>query len=105
MTTISPPPAGLALATLIPLSVRRMLGFRVILTGEQMDLGSEVLIVQVGPAAPYRLLLMQMAPDGLVQVELMEVGKRTKVVACRKVLTDLVGLSLERWGDEWGLVG
>lgn len=95
MTTCPQPSTGLALSLLVPQRVRQALNWRVMLDGRQ-ECGSDTLFVQVGPSSPYRLLVMCSGADGLVNLQLWQVGKTLKVLVNERVLAELVEYSLEK---------
>jgi hypothetical protein len=94
---------GKALAFLVPASVRSKMRWRTVNTGEDLGLGKEVAVVQIGPSAPYRILVLEMGSDDLVSYQVFQANGKMKVVKTGKAMSDLVGLQLEKLVDEFNL--
>lgn len=95
MNTVQrPKPTGLALWPLVGVVADRLKARKPL---SAVDLGSDadVLVVQVGPAVPYRLLLLQSESDGMIRIELWQANGKMKSVAVRSATSDLVPDALE----------
>lgn len=97
--TLRPPPTGLCYWPLV-VGLKDRLNLRVPLSAKLVEVDCDCLLVQIGPGSPYRLLVICGEPDGLLRMQLWEVGKRLKVVAEEKVLSDLVAERLKVWAEE-----
>lgn len=91
-----------ALSKLVPHCIRPALRWRVALDAKLED-GTEALMAQVGPAVPYRLLVIHSAPDGLLHVELWEVRKGLKVLMSANVESDRIVPLLQKMGADFSL--
>jgi hypothetical protein len=105
-TTIRHPPSvGQALWPLVA-PQRTALNARTPLPSKWVEQGQDCLIVQVGPAAPYRLLVLHPDPDGLIHIRLWELRhKRVEEVVSERCLSDLVGEVLRRITINFNLSG
>lgn len=96
----SKPSTAQNLSLLVTPDVRKALNWRKVLNGDFGECGTEALMVQVGPPAPYRLLVLHSGEDGLITVQLWEVKKKTSVIFDRKVMSDLVPFTLQKVAAE-----
>lgn len=103
MTTFPKPSTGLALSLLVGDSVRKKLNWRRAQDGRLEDEDCQAMFVQIGPGAPYRLLVLSADESGLLRVQVWKVTKQLKVEVDRKVMSDLLEPTLERVAIELGL--
>jgi len=101
--TLKAPSAAQMLASLVPSNVRTLIKWRKTTDGRIMDLGTDVLFARVGSDAPTRLLMLHSGDDGLVRIQLTELGRTSKVIATETALPDLVEFVLVKWADQYGL--
>lgn len=102
MTATKAKPSGLALWPLVGV-VSDRLQCRRPAAGEDMGMGRDVLIVQVGPPVPYRLLLLEPDRTGLIRMQLWQANGKMKVATERMVMSDLVPDVLTEWAEEYNL--
>lgn len=97
------PPSGLALWWLVPLAVRLQLRSRVPLDARVID-DTVAVVVQVGPSAPVRWLILSADNDGRVRCRLWEL-RRTAVRDLAEIVveSDRLTATLQRWATEFGL--
>jgi hypothetical protein len=94
---------GRALLLLVPNSLRTKLQWRKSMEGIVVDAGADCLIAQIGPPAPYRLLILHMEADGLVRVLVGECGRKWKWLCEKKCMTDLLENVLEEIASKFTL--
>ena len=97
-----PRPSGLSLWPLIGV-VSDQIGARRPLCGEEMGTGRDVLVVQVGPPVPYRLLVVESTPDGLIHMQLWSANGKMKVAEEASCTSDLTDVLLLEWASKYGL--
>lgn len=102
MTSLRPPPTGLALWALVH-PYRTQLRARQPIAATLVDVDTDALIVQVGAGAPYRLLVVCASECGLLDVRLWEVRKRLIELHSERVMSDLVGAVLVKVAGRYGL--